>query len=147
MGSLKMDPMEIRAPDSYQTETLIDPLEDPFHDSFHDSLQDISCNELELALMTSLEESWKLQSTYDSRWESFQSILSRLKRLGILDKSMQNVYDLLSSVLYKYSYNQEVSITEEEFIQIDRCLRFFRMKPEERSHFNDTIHRIRFAKV
>ncbi len=84
-----MDPMEIRAPDSYQTETLIDPLEDPFHDpfhdSFHDSLQDISCNELELALMTSLEESWKLQSTYDSRWESFQSILSRLKRLGILD--------------------------------------------------------------
>ena len=139
--------MDLREPDAYKMESLLDSLQDA---SWNEPSQQTSseCCELEqakLASLASLEESWRIQANYRQRWESFQSILIRLKRLGMLDKNMQKVYDLLSVVLYQYSYNVKVSITEEEYLFIEKYTRLFRMKPEERSNFQDTLTHLRFV--
>jgi hypothetical protein len=127
--------MDVRSPDSYKTETLVNTM---------NSSEENSSDELEQATLASLEETWKYNAACSKRWDSFQSILIRVKRLGMLDASMKQVYDLLSVSLYKYSYHQDVSITEEEFILIDKQLQHFRMSTLEKETLNDALLKIRY---
>jgi hypothetical protein len=150
--------MEVRKPDAYTMETLVDsPRKSKPRKSrstatkptqMMNSYQDISCydlsdaiddlsDELEQAKLESLE-SWKVEIA-SKRWESFQSILNRLKRLGMLDNSMKKVYDLLSVLLHDYSYNIDTSITEEEYVFIEKYLHLFRMTPTESANLNETL--------
>jgi hypothetical protein len=131
--------MDVRNPDSYKTETLVEEtMVEPY------SSEDTPFDELEKAKLESLEETWKYNAACNQRWQSFQSILTRVKRLGMLDASMKQVYDLLSASLYKYSYHQDVSITEEEFILIDKQLQHFRMSKLEKDTLNDSLLKIRY---
>jgi hypothetical protein len=147
----------IRDPDVYKMETLVDSLETiPFdssqevswNETFDETCQE-TCDEIEqakLASLATLEESWRIHADYRQRWDTFQPILTRLKRLGMLDKNMQKVYDLLSVALYQYSYKVEVSISEVEYLFIERYMKFFRMKPEDRSNLQDALLHLRFNK-
>jgi hypothetical protein len=134
---------EIRAPDSYKTETLAEDLETVYFDSFN-SFQETTCDELEQAKLASLEESWKINAACSKRWNSFQPFLQRLKQLCRYDKDIHKAYDLLSIVLYQYAYQVEVSITETEYIFIDKTVLCLRMSPEERSNLYDALNRLRF---
>lgn len=134
---------EIRHPDVYKMETLFDSLQDASWNEPYESTQ--MSQELEQAKLASLEESWRIQANYRKRWDTFQPILTRLKRLGALDKNMKKVYDFLSVVLYQYSYNVEVSITEEEYLFVEQYMRLFRMTPQDRSNLQDTLTRLRFV--
>jgi hypothetical protein len=135
------DMVEIRTPDLYVRETLQDASQDLSQDLSPDSF----CDELEQAKMASLEESWKYNAACNQRWSTFQPILNRLKRIGMLDKKMKTVYDMLSVILYKYSYNVEVSITESEYVFIERYMQFFRLSPSDRSNLFDVLTRLRFC--
>lgn len=129
---------DIRSPDSYKQEVLYSgPLQ----------TQDIPIDELEKATLASLEESWKVDAACRQRWNAFQSILTRLKRLGNYDKSIHSLYDLLSVALHKYAYNVEVTISEEEYIFIDKQLQMFRMTKPEKDNLYNTLNRIRFEHV
>jgi hypothetical protein len=134
---------EIRTPDVYQMETLLDSLQDASWNEPYESSQELE--QAKLASLAMLEESWRIQANYRQKWDSFQPILTRLKRLGMLDKNMKKVYDLLSVVLYQYSYNVKVSITEEEYLFVEQYMRLFRMTPQDRSNLQDTLTRLRFA--
>jgi len=130
---------DVRPPDGYKQETLRDEL------SFQEfSFQDTSIDELEKATLASLEESWKVDAACRQRWNSFQSILVRLKRLGNYDKTIHSLYNLLSVSLYKYAYNTDVSISGEEYIFIDKQMKLFRMTKYEKDNLYDTLNRIRF---
>ena len=129
---------EMRAPDSYKTETLVDQMETIHLDSFQEK------DELEEAKLASLEESWKYQTACEQRWSMFQPMLSRLQRLGTYDKNIKTVYDLLSVALYRYSYNADTSISEAEYIFIDKHLQFFRISPADKSNLYTTLNRLRF---
>jgi hypothetical protein len=133
---------EIRTPDAYKTETLVDPLNRIHLNSFQNSLQDISCDELEQAKLASLEESWKYTAACQKRWTTFQPILARLQRLGAYDKNIKTVYDLLSVGLYRDSYHIESSISESEYNFIDQQLKLFRMTPTEKSNLYEALHRL-----
>jgi len=129
---------DIRPPDSYKQETLYSgPLQD-------EPLQEYPIDELEKATLASLEESWKVDAACRQRWNAFQPILSRLKRLGNYDKSIHSLYNLLSVALYKYAYNVEVTISDEEYIFIDKQMKLFRMTKTEKDNLYDTLSRIRF---
>lgn len=128
---------DIRTPDSYKQETLCD----------EPSFQDTSIDELEKATLASLEESWKVDAACRQRWNAFQPILTRLKRLGNYDKSIHSLYNLLSVALYKYAYNTDVSISEEEYIFIDKQMQLFRMTQSEKDNLYDTLQRIRCEDV
>jgi len=136
-----MNPVEIRRPDSYTHETLVTDL---FHSS-QESYRDLSCHELELAMMLSLEESRKVDTICHTRWKSFQSILNRLKRLIFLDKQLYKVYEILQDVLYNYSFNVDTTISETDYVFIDKHLQHFRMTPADRSNLKDTLTRLRFV--
>jgi hypothetical protein len=109
------------------------------------SHEDISLNELEQAKLASLEESWKYQSACEKRWNKFQPILGRLQRLCLYDKNIKTVYDILSVALYRYSYNADTSITEAEYIFIDKHLQLLRMTVVDRNHLYDTLTRLRYG--
>lgn len=130
--------MDIRTPDNYKMETLID-------SNNLDSSQEISCNELEQAMLASLEESWRVNAKYSARWESFQSILSKLKIVGHYDKTIQKIYDILSVLLYKYSYNIEESLSSEDYIFIIKNLQQIRILEEDRKNLENTLVYLRFS--
>jgi len=141
---------EIRDPDLYKTETLVDTIDtlvDPLNHIHLHSFQENYCEEnsceLEKAKLESLEESWKYQAACQQRWTRFQPILGRLQRLGAYDKNIKTVYDLLSVVLYRDSYHVDTSITEEEYIFIDKHLQFFRMTSSDKNNLYDTLQRLR----
>jgi hypothetical protein len=141
----KKEKEEIRAPDVYKTETLMDPIDtlvDPLNHIHLHSFQENSC-ELEKAKLESLEESWKYQAACQQRWSKFQPILGRLQRLGAYDKNIKTVYDLLSVALYRDSYHVDTSITEEEYIFIDKQLQLFRMTSSDKTNLYDSLNRLR----
>jgi hypothetical protein len=130
--------MDIRTPDNYKMETLMDTND-------LDSSQELSCNELEQAMLESLEESWRVNAECSARWEKFQPILSRLKRFGYYDKIIQKLYDMLSVLLYKYSYNMEETLSMEDYLFIDKNMKQFRMKEGEQTILEDALIRLRFC--
>ena len=140
--------IEIRPPDVYKSETLVETLADPLNrmtlNSFQDPFQDISCDELEKAKLESLEDSWKYNAACQQRWTTFQPILGRLQRLGAYDKNIKTVYDILSVGLYRDAYHIDASITEAEYIFIEKQLKLFRMNPTEKSNLYEALHRLRF---
>ena len=145
----KMDHMNqkdqtVRVPDAYKMDTLFDSLQDASWNEPDQMSQELE--QAKLASLASLEESWRIQSNYRQRWDTFQPILTRLKRLGTLDKNTKKLYDLLSVVLYQYAYNVKVSITEEEYLFIEKYTRHFRMTPQDRSNLQDALLHLRFDK-
>lgn len=140
--------MDIRTPDNYKMETLVSQHVDRNNldvDVDLDSSQDISCNELEKALLESLEESWRVNAGRNEQWEKFQSILKRLKIVGHYDTTIKKVYDLLSVLLYKYSYNIEETLSTEDYVFIIKNLQQFRMTKEDRENLETTLIRLRFS--
>jgi len=139
----KKEKKEIRTPDAYKTETLVETLVDPLNrihlNSFQDTFQD---NSLEEAKLASLEESWKYNAACQKRWATFQPILARLQRLGAYDKNIKTVYDLLSVGLYRDSYHIDSSISKSEYNFIDQQLKLFRMTPTEKSNLYEALHRL-----
>ncbi len=127
---------DIRTPDNYKIETLVN--------SRIDSSQEISCNELEEAMLASLEESWRVNAACSERWTKFQPILTKLKRLGYYDKIIQRVYDMLSVLLYKYSYNMEEILPMEDYIFIDKNMKHIRMKEEDQKNLEEALIRLRY---
>jgi hypothetical protein len=101
---------------------------------------------LEQATLASLEESWKVQAECNKRWSVFQPILNRLKRLGMLDKNIKKVYDILSVTLYQYAHKVDVSITEEEYMLIDKHMQLFRMTKTDSTHLNEALNHLRFGR-
>lgn len=126
--------MDIRTPDSYKTETLIDSTQ---HSS-QNSSQDMSCHELELALLQSMEEAWEKEAHSSALWSSFQPLLERLKRIGYYEPEYRKIYELLSVHLYKYAYQVEDSLSEETSRWIEQHLVRVRLSSEER----EQIHKV-----
>jgi len=181
MKSMSLDKkdMDIREPDDYKRETLVEPTTKPVkksvkrkskvihnnlvepQDTFpentlteniltentfpeHTLTHDSFC--LEQATLASLEESWKVQAECNKRWSVFQPILNRLKRLGMLDKNIKKVYDILSVTLYQYAHKVDVSITEEEYMLIDKHMQLFRMTKTDSTHLNEALNHLRFGR-
>jgi hypothetical protein len=134
-----MDSMEIRTPDSYKTETLVNHSSQDI--SCHES--DISCHELELAMLQSMEEAWAKEAECAALWTSFQSILERLKRIGFFDKEVQKIYELLSVHLYKYAYQVDDSVSEETCEWIKEKLETVRLSPKERESIDKALTHLR----
>jgi len=120
--------MDIRTPDSYKTEALVNHSSQDI--SCHES--DISCRELELAMLQSMEEAWAKEAECAALWASFQPALERLKRISYYDKEVRRIYDLLSVHLYKFAYQVEDIISEETCDWIKEKLETVRLSPKER---------------
>ena len=134
-----MDHMDIRTPDNYTTETLVD--HSSRDTSRHES--DISCRELELALLQSMEEAWSKEAECAALWASFQPFLERLKRVGHYDEDLQKIYDLLSVMLYKFAYQVEEFLSEETYHWIEKHLKTVRVSTEERNQLTKAFDSLR----
>ena len=131
--------MDIRTPDNYTTETL---LQHSSRDtSRHES--DISCRELELAMLESMEEVWAKEAECAALWASFQPFLVRLKRVGHYDEDLQKIYDLLSVMLYKFAYQVEDFLSEETYRWIEKHLKTIRLSSEERTQLTKAFDHLR----
>jgi len=119
--------MEIRKPDSYKMEALIEATPD----------------EIELAILASLEEEYKQLEKCSSLWDSFQELLNRLKRIGNFDKNVFQMYEILSIYLYKYSYRIYDSLSEETYQFIQMHIKGIRMTRAEEEHLNQALNRLR----
>jgi hypothetical protein len=127
-----MDNMDIRTPDSYTTETLVD-----FEQH---SSQDISCHELEIAMLQSMEEAWVKEAQCAAVWASFQPVLERLKRVGYYEPEFRKIYDLLSIHLYKYSYDVEDFMSEETCQWIEEKLITVRLSILEKEQITKALN-------
>jgi len=132
--------MDIRTPDNYTTETLLQ--HSSQDNSCHES-QDISCRELELALLQSMEEAWSKEAECAALWASFQPFLERLKRVGHYDEDLQKIYDLLSVMLYKFAYQVEDFLSEETYHWIEKHLTTVRISSEERNQLTKAFNHLR----
>ena len=121
--------MEIRRPDSYKMEALVETTPD----------------EIELAILASLEEEYKQLEKCSSIWDSFQELLNRLKRIGNFDKNVFQTYEILSIYLYKYSYHIYESLSEETYQFIQTHLKGIRMSRTEEEQLNHALNRLRFC--
>ena len=122
-----MEPMEsIRSPDLYQMDQLVDSRLDPSQDPFQD--QD---DELEQARLASLEESWASNKAARDKWAQFQPILDHVKRVGAFDKTIQQVYDLLSILLYQYAYGIDAFVPIETLDLIEHRVKTIRIPDRE----------------
>jgi len=130
--------MDIRTPDSYTTETLVDS-----NHSTQDSSQDLSCHELELALLQSMEEAWAKEAQCAALWASFHPLLERLKRIGYYEPEYQKIYEILSIHLYKYAYQVEDSLSEETSRWIEQSLIRVRLSKEERDQIDKALAQLR----
>lgn len=127
--------MDIRPPDSYKTETLVD--------DTMDSSQDISCHELEIAMIESMEEAWTKEAECAAIWSMFQHLLQRLKRIGYYDKEIQTIYELLSVHLYKYAYQVDDDISEETLQFIEKSLKTIRLSTAEQELLKKALDQLR----
>jgi hypothetical protein len=134
--------MDIRTPDSYTTETLVDS-----NHSTQDSSQDISCHELELALLQSMEEAWTKEAQCVALWASFQPFLERLKRIGYYEPEYRKIYELLSIHLYKYAYQVEDTLSEETSRWIEQSLIRVRLSKEEREQIDKALTHLRSTQL
>lgn len=131
--------MDIRTPDSYKNEILVDSNQ-PQHSS-----QDISCHELEIAMLQSMEEAWAKDAECAVLWSSFQPFLIRLKRIGNYDNDLRKIHDMLSVLLYKYAYHSEDFLTEETYEWIEKHLKTIRILPLERDLLTKAFTHLRYG--
>ena len=117
----------IRKPDSYTMETL----------------QETTSDEIELAILASLEEEYKKLESCSTQWDSFQEILNRLKRIGNYDKNVLEVYQYLSIYLYKYAYRIYEPLKEEMYLFIQTHLKGIRMTSVEQALLQEALNRPR----
>jgi len=136
-----MDNMDIRTPDKYKTETLVTNLDNNLANT--NLSQDISCHELELAILQSIEEAWTKDAECAALWQLFQPLLERLKRIGYYEPEIRTIHDLLSIHLYKYAYQVEVSLSEETCQWIDQKLITVRMSTLEREQLAKALTHLR----
>ena len=119
--------MDVRSPDAYKMETLAE----------------TTMDEIELAILASLEEEYKQSEKCSILWDSFQEILSRLKRIGNYDKNVLQVYEILSINLYKYSYQIYERLSEETYRFIETHLKRIRLTTNEKNILNEAFNRLR----
>jgi len=122
--------MDVRTPDAYKTETLVSPLEP---------------DEIELAILASLEEERNQFNQCTTQWDSFQGILERLKRIGKYDKQVFHAYELLSVHLYKYSYSVQESVSEDTYSFLQTHLKGIRFTEMERTLLSKALTRLRYG--
>lgn len=121
--------MDVRSPDAYKMETLMGLPE--------------TADEIELAILASLEEEYKQAEKCSTLWDSFQEILSRLKRIGNYDKNVFQLYEILSIYLYKYSYQIYETLSEETYLFIETHLKGIRLTTNEKNILNEAFNRLR----
>jgi hypothetical protein len=121
--------MDVRTPDLYRMETLVDP-----------SVQ-TTVDDFEKVRLLSLEEA---HTQCEETWNSFQPVLDHLKRIGKYDKTIQDIYDVLSILLYKYAYHVKDTLTEEAHEWIETHLKTIRIQQEERDRLSQVFMLIRF---
>lgn len=131
--------MDIRSPDNYTTETLLQ--DSPQDISSHEL--DISCRELELAMLQSMEEAWAKEAECAALWTSFQPVLERLKRIGHYDKEVSKIHELLSVHLYKFAYQVDDAISEETLQWIEKHLKTVRLSPKEHEAIDKVLTHLR----
>jgi hypothetical protein len=127
--------MDVRAPDCYKTETLLD--------SLPEIRQPVDEDEVELAILASLEEEYKQLEQCSSQWDRFQEILNRLKRIGNYDKNVLQLYEILSIYLYKYAYHIYEALSEETYQFIQTHLKRVRMTTTECNLLHTALNRLR----
>ncbi len=111
--------MEPRAPDLYHMDQMVDTEpQDP---------QDPTEPELEQAMLASLEESWACNKIARDKWTRFQPLLEQVKRVGAFDKTIQQVYDLLSILLYQYAHGIDALVPVESLDLIESQLKSVRL--------------------
>ena len=125
--------MDVRIPDAYKTETMVS-------EAMASEIDEP--DEIEWAILASLEDASK---KCDSQWDSFQPMLSRLKRIGNYDKDVFHVHELLSIYLYKYSYSIYESLTEETYQFINMHLKGIRFTHAEQETLTKTLNRLRYG--
>jgi hypothetical protein len=114
--------MEPRAPDLYQMDQLVDS-EYPETDE-RDS-------EMEQARLASLEDSWAFNKTARDKWDRFQPMLEHVKRVGAFDKTIQQVYDLLSILLYQYAYGIDAFVPLDTLDLIEHRIKTIRLPDKD----------------
>jgi len=132
--------MDIRSPDIYKMETLVET-------NLSQNLSqesDISCHELEIAMLESLEEAFVKETECAALWSSFKHFLEHLKRVGYYDSDFRKIHELLSIYLYKHSYQIEQSLSEETYQWIEKHLKTIRISPMEQERLNKVFH-LRFT--
>lgn len=127
--------MDVRTPDRYKMETLNDSL------SVNSLSVDSLVDDFEKVRMISLEEA---TTQCETTWDSFQPVLNHLKRIGRYDKTVQDIHDTLSVLLYKYSYQIYDTLTEESHLWIEENLKKIRIDKEDRESLSEVFMRIRF---
>jgi hypothetical protein len=136
--------MDIRTPDSYKTEALIQNMDNTHSSqefSCHES--DISCRELELAMLQSMEEAWAKEAECAALWASFQPVLERLKRIGYYDKEVRRIHELLSVHLYKHAYHVDDTMSEETLQWIEQHLKTVRLSIAEHELLSKALTQLR----
>ena len=116
-----MNLMEPRPPDTYQMDQLVSE-EDPTE--AYDS-------DVEQARLASLEDSWAYNKTCQDKWVRFQPMLEHVKRVGAFDKTIQQVYDLLSILLYQYSYGIDALVPLDTLDHIEHRVKSIRLPDKE----------------
>ena len=111
-------------------------------DSISYSIPSETTDEIELAILASLEEEYTSCSV---QWDKFQMILHRLKRIGNYDKQVMHLYELLSLYLYKYSYRIYEPLSEESYQFIKTQLKGIRLTKEEENLLVQGLNRLRFG--
>ena len=130
--------MDVRNPDFYKTETLVDT------NTNTNTNNPVMDDELEQVLHTSLVESWQNEKRRKDRWDSFQGLLETLKRIGHFDKTIQTVYHLLSDLLYRYAYEIEAYLSEDQETFILQNTKTVRIRTEDRERLSQTLTHLRF---
>lgn len=119
--------MEPRSPDTYRMDQLVPSNTYP-DESYPDEYPN---DEMEQALLKSLEESWANNKASLDKWNKFQPLLSQVKRVGSYDKGVHLIYDPLSMLLYQYSYSMDLYVTIEVLDQIESQLKSVRIPDRE----------------
>jgi len=129
---MEMDMKSVRTPDNYKIETLVEELPK-------------TTDEVELAILASLEEEYKQLEKCSIQWDSFQEMLNRLKRIGNYDKQVFQLYELLSIYLYKYTYHIYEPLTEEIYQFIQTQLKGIRLTHAEQEQLTTALNRLRYG--
>jgi hypothetical protein len=124
--------MDVRSPDTYKMEMLVD------------ELPKVMPDEIEQAIQASLEEEWKQIEICSVEWDSFQEMLNHLKRIGNYDKDVKQVYELLSVYLYKYSYRIYESLSEDAYQYINTHLKGIRLRDFDKEKLTQILNRLRY---
>jgi hypothetical protein len=88
-------------------------------------------SDVEQARLASLEDSWAYNKTCQDKWVRFQPMLEHVKRVGAFDKTIQQVYDLLSILLYQYSYGIDALVPLDTLDHIEHRVKSIRLPDKE----------------